>query len=317
MITRLKTIVRANLVPWVLTTVAVSLLVLPIVPVASNSVFSQWLIPTASAQTNAVGIIKDLAQRAGLYRPPQRGTAPTGRRSGGAGRGPICALLENDQGSKSVKALVSFGFVNPKVDRQEANNSSTDEFVGGLTVRAQPTFWFYVPYVLNSELASPQKRVAQFVVLDETDRPLGNELIAFELSDQPQLIEYQLPYGLEAEKLYGWYFSVICDAEKLSRNPVVRGWVQRVEPTSELLAQLSRVPASEQYQVYAEAEEPIWLDAISSLMDHRQSPGANQVDWSALLTHFGISDADQLVLVEPAELIYREEVNGNQLPARI
>lgn len=316
MITQLKTIVRANLIPWVLTMIAISLLVLPIVPVASNSVFSQWLLPAALAQVDAVGIIRDLAQKSGLYRPPQRGTAPIGRRSGGAGRGPICALLENDQGTKSVKALVSFDSERTQVNPQETNNNSNNGIVGGSTVRAQPTFWFYIPYVLNPELASQQKRVAQFVVLDETDRPLWNELIAFELSDQPQLIEYQLPYALETEKLYGWYFSVICDAEKLSRNPVVRGWVQRVEPSSELQSGLSGAPASEQYQVYA--NKGIWLDAISSLMDaHRQSLGTTQVDWLALLTHFGISDADQLALVEPAALIDREVVSGNQLPAKI
>lgn len=314
MLTRLKTIMRANLALWVLTMIAVGLLLLPIVPVAPNSAFSQWLIPIA--QADAVSIIRNLAERTGLYRPPQKATAPRGRRSGGAGRGPICALPENDQGTKSVKALVSFEPISTQVNTQETNNSSTDEFVGGLTIRAQPTFWFYIPYVLTSEITSHQKRVAQFVVLDETDRPVWNELIAFELLDQPQLIEYLLPYTLETEKLYGWYFSVICDSEKLSRNPVVRGWVQRVEPTSELQAELSGVPASEQYKVYAGKE--IWLDAISSLVDaHHQSPGATQVDWLALLTHFGISDTDQLALAEPAEIIEREVVNGNQLPTKI
>lgn len=312
MITRLKAMMRANVVPWVLAMAIASLLVMPVVPVVSHPGFSQWLIPAAKA--NPVSFIRDLAQRTGLYRTPQKATAPTGRRSGGAGRGPICALLENDQGTKSVKALVSFDPISTQANTQGTNNNSSNEIVGGLTVRAQPTFWFYVPYVLTSEMASQQKRVAQFVVLDETDRPLWNELIAFELSDQPQLIEYQLPYTLETEKLYGWYFSVICDAEKLSRNPVVRGWVQRVESTSELPAQLS--PASEQYKIYA--EKGILLDAISSLMDaHRQSPDTTQVDWLALLAHFGFSDADQLALVAPAELIEREVVNGNQLPARI
>ena len=195
--------------------------------------------------------------------------------------------------------------------------------VGGFTIAAQPTFWFYIPYTLTPDLSTPEtpsKLVAQFVLLDESDHPVWNELMAIELSNHPQLVEYPpshsypLSYSLETDKPYKWYFSVICDSEKLSRNPVVRGWVQRIEPTSELQAALRSAPRFKQYLVYQ--ENLIWFDTVSSLVKtRRQFPSTNREAWSSLLESFGILRDNQFDVLEPAEPIGREDVKGNQFPA--
>ena len=216
-------------------------------------------------------------------------------------------------------------------DRQTevSDEDYVGEYVGGYTVEEHPTFWFYLPYVLPSTtlLETPQvpsdipsKRVAQFVLLDETDHPVWKELVSTELLEHPQLLEYQLPYGLETKKLYKWYFSVICDPEKRSRNPAVRGWVQHIEPTTELQMALSIAPPVEWHRIYA--EKGIWFEAVSSLISNRRNfPSASREDWSSLLTYFKIAeeeDTNQFSLLQLAEPVDREVViNGNQLPARM
>ncbi|MEM1256350.1 MAG: DUF928 domain-containing protein [Cyanobacteria bacterium P01_H01_bin.21] len=317
MMTWLKEFIRTRIVVLVLTLIATSFLVFPIFPISQkNSTFTRWLIPAAYAQ---VDFLLDLLERTGIYSPPQKGTPPSGRQSGGAGRGPICTLPDKVQSNDSLLALMPFQSVSEQVNNQEKQDPRTDindQLVGGLTISERPTFWFFIPYVADPEFSGKQQRVAQFVLLDETNHPVLNELISAELRDTPRLVEYLLPYTLETDELYTWYFTVICDSEKLSRNPVVRGWVQRIEPTAEVKNALDNTSRFEQYLVYA--ENGIWFETINSLANiRRQFPNLKREEWVTLLKHFTISDANQFNLLEGPEPTQREIVNGNQLPARM
>jgi Domain of Unknown Function (DUF928) len=255
---------------------------------------------------------------------------PTGRSAGGAGRGPVCALKDN---KKSVLALMpvvkTYSSSNIVSDDSEVTPSmeasEVRESVGGYTVEERPTFWFYLPYILSSKALSEaslnrpetsSKRVAQFVLLDDTNRPVWNELMNVELFDNPRLVEYPLPHKLEMGKLYNWYFSVICDSEKLSRNPVVRGWVQRVEPAPELQTDLRNTSRFDQYIAYA--NHGIWFETVNSMVKiRRQFPSTNRDAWISLLEYFQIPEANQPYVLESAEPTDREVVSGNQLPARM
>lgn len=351
MIIWLKNLVRTRILTWLLAVAIASSLVFPLFPVSQNHRFVDWLLPTA--QADVVSAFKNLLERTGLYSPPRSGTAPIGRRAGGAGRGPICALLKDVQSgryqknreySKNIMALmplqktdIPLGMNGPTVTseptatgepsaietvpplQQTLQNASLvtaprldTGFVGGLTTEAHPTFWFYVPYVTTPD-TSPN-RVAQFVLLDENGSSVWNELMSVELLENPRLVEYPLTYTLDPEKLYTWYFSVICDSDKLSRNPVVRGWVQRVEPTEELKTALRDAPRFEQYMAYA--ENGIWFEAINSLVKtRRQFSSINRDAWTGLLTYFKVPD--NRLYLESAEPTAREVVNGNQLPAKM
>lgn len=367
MLVWLKSLVGARALTWLLAVGIASFLLFSLFPASQHPLIS-WITP--SAQADVVSTFKDLLERTGLYSPPQSGIAPTGRRVGGAGRGPICALLKdvqnsryqkNKEFSKNVMALMPLQLTGaqtapgtqpapgepiapsagitpgeltvpgtgitpgtqPAVAAEASPQNSQEPaliattgpdtgLVGGLTVEAHPTFWFYVPYILTPETSS--NRVAQFVLLDESDRPVWNELMLVELLENPRLVEYPLTYTLETGKLYSWYFSVICDSDKLSRNPVVRGWVQRVEPTEKLATDLQNAPRFEQYMAYA--ENGIWFEAVNSLVKiRRQFSGVNRDAWTALLSYFKIPD--NRLYLESAEPSAREVVNGNQLPAKI
>ena len=272
------------------------------------------------------GIWQDLVS---IFVPPDD-APPAGRNSGGAGRGPICALPDgvlDNQAGNTVVALVpvkqmdaednSLGedsFPEDQPTETAPNSLSNLGVVGGFTLEERPAFWFYLPYISTSE--PPQNRVAQFVLLDDRNRLVWNELMAVELSDTPQLVEYPLSYSLEIGKLYKWYFSVICDSDKLSRNPVVRGWIQRVEPTPELQAALRNTSRFEQYLAYA--NNGIWFDTVSSLVKiRRQLPSRNREDWLDLLDYFQLPRGNQFDWLEPVKPIELEVVKGNQFPARM
>jgi Domain of Unknown Function (DUF928) len=334
-----KKLALTRIFTWIVTLIVTGSLLFPLFPVSQNYRFTAWIMPTA--QADVVSAFKGLLERTGLYSPPRSGTAPLGRRVGGAGRGPICALLKDVQGTgyqkpkpfnKNIMALMPLQVTDESTATSESTASEpgnplqpglpgatlippprTDTgFVGGLTTEARPTFWFYVPYVATPE-TSPN-RVAQFVLLDETERPVWNELMSVKLLENPRLVEYPLAYTLETNKLYSWYFSVICDSEKLSRNPVVRGWVQRVEPTEELKLALRNAPRFEQYMAYA--ENGIWFETVNSLVKiRRQFPSVNRDAWTGLLSYFKVPD--NRLYLESAEPTARELISGNQLPARM
>lgn len=316
-ITWIKRWVRTGLLTLAITFFATSFLIFPIFPISEGNMLQNWVIPSADANP-----FIDILERIGLYNPPRRGVAPAGRQSGGAGRGPICILPDSAQGNDSLKALIPFQSMNGTMDNQDNQEIETDpdtELVGGLTVLEHPTFWFYIPYTADPETPKKQLRIAQFVLLDEGYHPVFNELISAELRDTPGLIEYLLPYGLEPDELYRWYFSVICDIDKLSRNPVVRGWVERIELTSDLQTALDNASIFDQYLVYAENE--IGFETVNSLVSIRRQfsdfINVKREEWNRLLAYFDIVGANQFDLLQPMKLIERKVVDSIQLPANM
>lgn len=310
---RLNRGLRGRWLSWLISWVVASFLLLPIFPMVEGNAIQHWLLPSAQAN-----IFRNILERTGLYTPPRKGTAPSGRRSGGAGRGPICALPEDDAANHELMALVPTSHDAPAVSaaKQTVETVAEAQAVGGLTITEQPTFWFYVPYVAQPTEDPEQKRVAQFVLLDEQARPVWHELVAFELLNHPRLVEYPLPYPLALETLYQWSFSVICDAEKRSRNPAVRGWVQRVEPPAELPPTLNDAPPFGAYQAYI--SQGIWFEAMTALATTRRKfPTANLEDWGDLMDYFEIPVGNQFDLLVSTELADREVVRGSQLPARM
>lgn len=325
-LTWIKRVFPKKLLALVLAFIVINALLFPIIPISQGNAFTLWLVPTAQAD-DVVSLFTALLERTGLYRRPQRGTPPpTGRQSGGAGRGPICALAESSQDrenevGRSVTALMATQPQNETDSDTQGMEMEGMEMVGGLTFEENPVFWFYLPYVLPPESLteasdSSPNRVAQFVLLDETRQVVWQELMLVDLREMPRLVEYSLPYRLETNQLYNWYFSIICDSDKLSRNSTVRGWVQRIEPSGKLQMALRESSPLQQFVVYA--EQGIWFETVNSLVKLRRQFGyIRRNAWTSVLAHFKLPNIDQLYDLESAVPLEREEVNGNQLPARM
>ncbi len=227
-----------------------SILILTLTTVLSVPLLSLY---TPQAQA---GFIGERIQN--LFRRKRKQGRPSGRSRGGAIRDESCI----SPNSKSLTALV------PKDNL-------------GTTIAAHPTFWFYLP--LGRSETDIQ---ARFVLLDENQSPVLVQKMA--LPDAPGIVSVKLPeseQSLEIGKQYNWYFSIICDQSEPSLNPWVRGWIERVEATPELVRQLETLPESEQY--IALVEHGISQEALTQLAQHRS---IYSEDWQNLLAYFELEE---------------------------
>ncbi len=151
------------------------------------------------------------------------------------------------------------------------------------TVAERPAFFVYIP-----ALDSPT--TAQFTLQTDPTDPLAVEELVnvrFTVSGEEGIVGIQLPetvQPLETDRQYYWQMSVECNAEKLTENPVISGWVQRVildEPLPDTAAQ----------QVVFYAEKGIWQDALSTLAmlryQHPNNPAVT-TDWQELMDSAGL-----------------------------
>ena len=221
------------------------------------------LLPPSPAAANPIGDFFRGIQT--VFKPP-RGSTPVGRSRGGGGRGPLCPAFL----ATSIKALV------PSL---EGSEGSTSELVWGRTTQANPTLWFYVPY------AADRLKFAKLVVLDENKQLLPQYPLRISLVETPGIISVQLPDPLEINKLYSWYFSVICSTEKPSRNPSIRGWIERAEPI-----------AGNTYEDYA--KNGIGYDMVTDLVSqYKRQPEQYIQDWLQLLESLDAKDLNDVPII--------------------
>lgn len=160
----------------------------------------------------------------------------------------------------------------------------------GLTLQAYPTFFWYVP--------PNTATVAEFVLLDQANAEVYTAMMP--LTNQAGVVKLSLPTDgsvppLEADKLYHWYFSLICDPLDRSADQFTDGWVQRTLPSAELTQKLEAAPDQAKFAIYSEAG--IWYDTIATLATLRQQQPENAElaqQWQVLLESVGlVTIADQ------------------------
>jgi Domain of Unknown Function (DUF928) len=217
---------------------------------------------------------------------PNRGI-PLGRARGGASRSkecqiakePLTALVPNT-GKNSIE-VANISTTISKNNFVELEKF-TSESVWALTASDRPSFWFYIPYSLNSNHS------IEFVLQDETDNTLYQNSFTF-AETKPGVMQVKLPNHstpLEIGKRYHWYFLVYCHAD----DPVyVEGWVERVAVSPNLQVKLARSTPEEKADLYA--ANGIWYDALTNLAQLRQmypNDVALRSDWESLLDSVGL-----------------------------
>lgn len=203
-----------------------------------------------------------------LFAPRTTKGAPVGRVRGGAGRGrcPASALasVESNEPGDALPLAALVPTISNRLNRdvEQLAKPASSEIVWSKTTEAYPSFWFYMPYVYEeSEL-----EYAKFVMLDE-DKHIVTGPILFQLPNKtnvngkPSLAKFTLPRNeksLVIGKQYNWYFSIVCNERKPSRNPSVTGWIQRVGLP---------ILAPKDYVYYA--KQGIWYDTVTRLAESR------------------------------------------------
>ena len=180
----------------------------------------------------------------------------------------------------------------------------------GQTTQAYPTFWFYLPfgqttYTPTDESSEVTVSLAQFELLDDRGDPVLQQPILIRLPSQAGIVNFTLPSTekpLEVGKDYYWSFSIVCDAEQVSANPTVSGWLTRVPANSQLDRRLKATPLQQQYLAYK--DNGFWFEYVTELAKYRiNQPNA----WSELLRLF---DLQEFANAPVSEL--RSENTGNQ-----
>jgi hypothetical protein len=250
---------------------------------------SVMLVFSSQAPAYSANPFSEVIRRVQLLINPPPEKAPAGRSRGGAGRGPQCVAVE-----RSVTALVPTRTETWEQKQGDQVFSLDVEYVWGATVEEHPILWLYIPYSAPDNL-----KQAEFMLLDENEQPVLAEPVLVELSGTPGIISFRIPYSLTINQSYNWYFSLMCDPRKPSRNPGVRGWLQRVEPDPALLTDLEVSDPRERYMAYA--QHGIWFETATTLANNRKTypeDEAIQGDWEELLTFLDVPDLIQTPIVD-------------------
>jgi hypothetical protein len=196
-------------------------------------------------------------------KPPRRGT-PDGREPAGS------------RGSCEKNSTLSVPFT-PLLPP-----ASDDGFLG-VTLKERPTFWFYIPYKMDSV------KSGSFVLRERE----GNVVypIDFKLPKTPGFVSVSIPdtaKPLEKNKQYIWKFVLYCASQNSDQPPSIshEGLVQRGDMDNvEIQLRTAKLP--ERIKLYI--DNKIWYDASSDLA---QIHSLSQV-WRNLLTAIGLEELEQ------------------------
>lgn len=200
----------------------------------------------------------------GEFVPPARGLP--GRREAGGTRGGRCIDSQPDA-PQNLVALMPM-----------------DNYGG--TLSSYPTLFWRVP--------PNQAEAIELILFDEADNEIYRTTL--DITGEAGVVSLSLPAHsglppLEVGQLYRWSFSLICDAADRSADIYTEGWLQRLEPTSDLVAQIEAAAESDRPAIYAAAG--LWHDALSAIAQQRYADPDDEAAiarWRNLLESVGLSD---------------------------
>ncbi|MFM9265355.1 DUF928 domain-containing protein [Tychonema sp. BBK16] len=207
--------------------------------------------------------------------PPPSDVDKSGNRSSGLPRG--CEDVANQSTGSEQKLLTAL------VPVYQIKDSTS---VFGLTVSANPTLWFYVPYQSTSS--------GNFVLYDGGSKPVYE--VPFKLSGKPGVVQISLPssVSLQIDRQYQWYFNIYCEPRQPAIS--VSGNIRRVNFSNPALkSQLEKATVSDRISILA--ANGIWYDALTAAGELRQT-APNDGHWPSLLRQIGLSNIASEPIVE-------------------
>jgi Domain of Unknown Function (DUF928) len=220
------------------------------------------------------------------------------RSKGGVGRGP-CA-------GEEIGSLIALA-----PERKPKLINASGENVGS-TVEDYPTFYFYLPPYPSSV------KSAKFALLDE-NRNLVQEPVYAQLPQalEGTIVKLTMPNKgkvLKVGKQYSWYFSILCDSQKPSRNPEVNGQIQLVLPSS--LPRDNEPAYIVHDDTYTGKEKDIksivFYDTVTQLAENYS---AYPSDWSTLLHEAEVPTFSRIVKLEVSDKPPESCDSSSQPPA--
>lgn len=184
------------------------------------------------------------------FDPPNRGVP--GRREGGGTRG----------GCSEYGTLISLIPVSTM----------------GLTAHEKPELFFYFPVassdtsieLLLTKLPDSESPDAEEMVIHSTKFKLNVEnpgIVGIDLAD---LDDFP---ALETDQYYHWYLTILCDQINQAANPVVHGWIQKIDVDSQQMLALQELDVSDRLEFYK--EQTLWYDQVAAFSELLSSDPGN------------------------------------------
>lgn len=163
-----------------------------------------------------------------------------------------------------------------------------------ITTVGNPTLFFYVPQTTAQQLE---------LVLQDQNRQVVNKA-TFKAPGKAGIISLSLPGNspaseLKVNKTYRWYFSLVCDRSRRSRDLVVSGSIVRLKPDEKLLHDLASSDRRERANIYALSGS--LTDALTNLAQlRRERPNDPDIktDWQDLLRSVDLGRITEAPLIE-------------------
>lgn len=194
------------------------------------------------------------------FEPPNENQPQSTR--GGASRGSQCAIDSQNISQPFAPILPSSNI--------------------GLTTASHPTLLAYVPET-SAETVFLTLQDENGEEVYQTVLPLGSQSGVVSL-DIPQ----ESP-ALEMQTTYKWSFALMCNNKLRPDSPVISGYIKRVQPETELIAQLEGATPEEMAAIYGKSG--IWYETVAILAQLREAEPQNRElinAWNSILNSVGL-----------------------------
>ncbi|MDZ7969122.1 MAG: DUF928 domain-containing protein [Nostoc sp. DedSLP03] len=229
-------------------------------------------------------------------------------RLGDAARRGLCINWQSH-----LKALIPVLEPTPE-HKSTIDQSESLSYSIGFTSNEYTRFWFYVPKMTTAFVDSNKSKlveIAEFMLQDEKGNDVFDLPIPIQLSNKVGIVSFQIPIfssnqnWLKSGQAYHWFFSIVCDSRRPSRNPSVDGWVQLADSSTikNLQSQLQKAGTPEK-RIKIYADNDLWYDTITYLVESRCADPNNPVlaqYWSDLLKEVGLSDENIGYYCDPGQ----------------
>jgi len=183
--------------------------------------------------------------------------------------------------------------------------TDADYKFSGFTLKAYPTFWFYIPYPSNTI-----NRGAFFI--EDLQEGTRNYQVSFQLPETPGFVKISLPITaipLELNKQYHWQFTLYCtshDPTDLSQSIWHNGLIERLD-SQNLEPKTATALVMDQMQFYQ--ENRLWYDISTDLVQIHDFP----VAWRYLLRTIDLEELTKEPIAGSVQpIVDTDEIVGNR-----
>ncbi|WP_392533745.1 DUF928 domain-containing protein [Nostoc sp. C117] len=214
------------------------------------------------------------ASRGNLFTPAKGNTTPQ-QASGGASRTGTYYLNPSTVAAKGPAALIGL----------------MPQNYYGTTLSERPTVMVYLP-ASNAE-------EAVFSIKDEAGNMYHQMTIP--VAGKSGIIAVKLPANapaLAVNKNYQWFLALKVDGQLSPSTPYIDGWIQRIQPSSELLRAMQQQDTLKQAE--ALGKNGVWYDCVATLAAlHMSQPNNLTIvkQWEELLSSVSLKEIVTVPLV--------------------